>query len=85
MVTVSDINDHNPVLSCPATARLACTFDVPESTPINTVVVNSITSTDQDADSVHHTITYSITNNPITPFSIDPVSIFCFVIYSVTL
>ena len=76
MVTVSDINDHNPVLACPTTARLACTFDVSEATVINTVIVDSITSTDQDIDPAHNTIAYSITNNPTPPFSIDSVSPF---------
>lgn len=74
MVTVSDTNDHNPVLACPPSARLACTFDVREDTAVNTVVVNSITSTDQDADTMHNTIRYSITNTPVPPFSIDRVS-----------
>ena len=73
---VSDVNDHNPVLACPANALLACTFNVPEDTAINSVVVDRITSTDQDIDPAHNTIAYSITNNPTPPFSIDPVSPF---------
>ena len=71
---VSDVNDHNPVLACPA--LLACTFNIPEDTALNSVVVNRITSTDQDIDPAHNTIAYSITNNPTPPFSIDPVSPF---------
>ena len=79
-MTVSDTNDHNPVLACPADAQLACTYRVPENTPTGTVIVNSITSSDQDTDPIHNTITYSISNSPTPPFDIHPVctSVACF-------
>ena len=73
-VLISDINDHNPVLSCPPDAMLACTYRVPEDTVVNTEIVNSITSTDQDATQPHNSVTYEITNNPTPPFSIGRVS-----------
>ena len=75
-MTVSDTNDHNPVLACPTSARLACTFDVSEATAINSVIVDRITSTDADVDPDHNSVAYSITNNPTPPFSIDSVSPF---------
>jgi len=73
-VIVSDVNDHNPILSCPADALLDCTYNVPEDTATNTVIVDAITSTDADATEPHNSISYSITNNPTPPFSIDSVS-----------
>ena len=73
-VLISDVNDHNPILSCPADALLACTYNVPEDTIINSVIVDSITSTDADATNPHNSISYSITNNPTPPFSINAVS-----------
>ena len=75
-MTVSDTNDHNPILACPASARLACTYDVPENTVPTTVIVDRITSTDQDPDPNHRSIAYSITNNPAPPFQIDTVSFY---------
>ena len=80
---VSDVNDHNPVLACPASVQAPCTFDVPENSPEDFTVVDRITSTDQDVDPTHNTITYSISNVPSPPFYIDPVSPFtaCLVIF----